>query len=88
LDIEDVSFRESVPLYPNPATDQFTLTYAGQAQLQELTIVDIQGKLIKTITLQGFTNSKVIDTSVLSKEMYFIQIQFDNTITTQKLIIK
>ncbi|MFT5890338.1 MAG: hypothetical protein ACI9Y7_000428 [Dokdonia sp.] len=88
LGVEDISFRESVTLYPNPATDQFTLSYAGQMQLQQLTIVDIQGKLIKTITLQDFTGSKVIDTTVLAKGMYFIQIQSDSTTITQKLMIK
>ena len=88
LNIEDVRFRESITLYPNPATDQFTLTYAGQSQLQQLTIVDVQGKLIKTITLQDFTDSKVIDTSALSKGMYFIQIQSDSTTIIQKLMIR
>jgi hypothetical protein len=88
LNIEDISFRESITLYPNPATDQFTLSYAGQTQLQQLTIVDIQGKLIKTITLQDFNNSKTIDTSALAKGMYFIQIKSDSTTIIKKLMIK
>jgi hypothetical protein len=88
LDIEDISFRESVTLYPNPATDLVTLTYAGEAQLEELTIVDMNGKLIKTVSLENFNNSHNIQTSELAKGMYFIQIQSNRDVITQKLIIK
>ncbi|WP_299768131.1 T9SS type A sorting domain-containing protein [uncultured Dokdonia sp.] len=88
LDIEDIRFRESVHLYPNPATNQVTLTYAGQASLQELTIVDMNGKILRTISLENFQNSQSIDTSTLAKGMYFLRIQSTENMSTQKLIIK
>ncbi|WP_299207879.1 T9SS type A sorting domain-containing protein [uncultured Dokdonia sp.] len=88
LDIEEVRFRESITLYPNPATDQATLTYAGQEQLQRLTIVDVQGKVVQIIELQNFNNTRILNTSRLAKGMYFVQIQSDSATITQKLIIK
>ena len=88
LGVDGVSFRESVTLYPNPATHQVTLTYVGEAQLQELTIVDMNGKLIKTVSLENFNNSQSIQTNELAKGMYFIQIQSNRDVITQKLIVK
>ncbi|MFC4632594.1 T9SS type A sorting domain-containing protein [Dokdonia ponticola] len=88
LNIEEVRFRESVTLYPNPASDQVTLTYAGQEQLQQLAIIDVQGKIIERITLQDFNTSKTIDISRLAKGIYFVNVQSKSTTITQKLIIK
>jgi hypothetical protein len=88
LGVDEIPFRESVTLYPNPATDLVTLTYTGQAQLQELTIIDMNGKLIKTMDLKNFSHSQNIQTNELAKGMYFIQIQSNRDVIVQKLIIK
>ncbi|MEP0265928.1 T9SS type A sorting domain-containing protein [Dokdonia sp.] len=82
------SFRESVTLYPNPATNQVTLSYQGTKQLQELIITNVNGKHIKTISLANFNNSQSIQTSELARGMYFMQIQSDSETIVQKLIIK
>jgi hypothetical protein len=88
LGVDEVSFRESVTLYPNPATDLVTLTYTGEAQLEELTIIDMNGKLIKTMDLKNFSHSQNIQTSELAKGMYFLNIQSNKDTIVQKLIIK
>ena len=88
LDSEDIRFRESVYLYPNPASNQVTLTYAGQAPLQELTIIDMNGKIVRNLSLENFQNSQTIDTSILSKGIYLLKIQSAENTSIQKLIIK
>ncbi|GGG03926.1 hypothetical protein GCM10011344_00320 [Dokdonia pacifica] len=88
LNSEDIRFRESVLLYPNPASNQVTLTYAGQAPLQELTIIDMNGKIVRNLSLENFQNSQTIDTSNLSKGIYFLNIQSTENTSIQKLIIK
>ena len=88
LGVDEVRFRESVTLHPNPATNQVTLTYSGQQQLQKLTVTVMNGRLIKTMNLRSFNHSLNIQTSKLAKGMYFIQIQSDSNSITQKLIIK
>ncbi|MEP0390088.1 MAG: T9SS type A sorting domain-containing protein, partial [Dokdonia sp.] len=82
------SFRESVTLYPNPATNQVTLSYQGAQQLQQVIITNVNGKHIKTISLANFNNSQSIQTSELAKGMYFMQIQSNSETIVQKLIIK
>ncbi len=88
LDTDDIRFRESVTLYPNPATHQVTLGYTGEAQLQKLTIIDMNGKVIRTVSLENFQSSQRIQTSDLAKGMYFVHIQSDDDVSVQKLIIK
>ena len=88
LNTDEFSFRESVTLYPNPATHQVTLGYVGQAQLQKLTITDMNGKVIRTVSLENFQSSQRIQTSDLAKGMYFLNIQSNKDTIVQKLIIK
>ncbi|MEP0262673.1 T9SS type A sorting domain-containing protein [Dokdonia sp.] len=89
LDTDEVSFRESdIKLYPNPASDFVTLAYQGDRQLEQLTITDINGRLIKIIDLENFNNAQVIDTSILAKGIYFIQIQSIDRNVIKKLIIR
>ena len=65
-----------------------TLSYQGQATLQELTIVDLNGKLVKRVDLRNFSNAQTIQTSELAKGVYFLQIQSNKNTIVQKLIIK
>ncbi|SNS26391.1 Por secretion system C-terminal sorting domain-containing protein [Dokdonia pacifica] len=88
LSTDEFSFRESVTLYPNPATNQVTLGYVGQAQLQKLTIIDMNGKVIRIVSLENFQSSQLIQTSDLAKGMYFLNIQSNKDTIVQKLIIK
>jgi hypothetical protein len=88
LNTDEFNFRESVTLYPNPAKDQVTLSYAGQKQLQQLTIMDMNGKTVRIMSLENFQSSQVVDTSKLAKGMYFLYIQSTQDTMVQKLIIK
>ncbi|GGG03843.1 hypothetical protein GCM10011344_00210 [Dokdonia pacifica] len=88
LGTEEVSFDENITLYPNPAIDQVTLRYQGQAQLQELAIIDLNGKLVKRVDLRNFNNAQTIQTSELAKGVYFLKIQSDRNTTVKKLIIR
>ncbi len=88
LRVGEESFSESITLYPNPATNQVTLGYTGGAQLQQLTITDVNGRLISITSLEDFKDSQIIDTSKLSKGMYFLNIQSSVDIVVQKLIIR
>ncbi|MEP0265925.1 T9SS type A sorting domain-containing protein [Dokdonia sp.] len=88
LDTDEIRFRESVTLYPNPASSEVTITYGGQAQLQNLTIIDMNGKIIRTISLENFQNSQAIDISKLAKGIYFLNIISNRNTIVKKLIIK
>lgn len=68
-------------IYPNPATDNFTIEMANEVKSVE--IYSLQGQKVLT------TNSKEIKVSNLPKGIYLVRIEdSNNAISTQKLIVK
>lgn len=68
-------------IYPNPASDNFTIEMDNDVELVE--IYSLQGQKIIT------SKSKNINVAHLSKGIYLVKIQdIDNAIATQKLIIE
>ncbi len=86
LGTEDIRFRESVRIYPNPAYNQITLDYRGTQQLQHMVITDVQGKIVQEYSLADFDQSQQIDISTLSKGMYFMALRSDQEQVVKKLI--
>jgi predicted outer membrane repeat protein len=72
----------SIMLYPNPASDFLhIININNQANY---TIADLTGKLI----LNGKINDKKINVSNLQKGLYFISIEYEGKIITEKIILK
>jgi len=72
---------KSKSLYPNPATDQFSITelHSGTIYIQ-----DISGELIKTVPNYA---GKIIDISEFPKGIYFVSFTSNDLKQTKKLII-
>ena len=78
--------NKNVSMSPNPATNQFNLNikdYVGKVNIQ---IVDVNGKLIKTIADDNFNNQKSIDLNGLSTGIYVVKVTGNNLNFTDKLI--
>jgi Secretion system C-terminal sorting domain/PA domain len=78
--------NKNVSMSPNPATNMFNLDikdYAGKVNIQ---IVDVNGKLIKTITDENFNNQKSIDVNGLSTGIYVVKVTGNNLNFIDKLI--
>lgn len=81
--------NNSTLIYPNPASDLLQVKYesekAGNFQIK---IIDLQGKLIKQVTLnsQYGTNYAILDVSGLTQGLYIFQLQNGNKIETLRFI--
>ena len=75
-------------LFPNPTKGDITLSYSGQESLKTLTILDVTGKKIKTITLNNFNKNKNLSLQNLKQGLYFVTIESDINIITKTVIIK
>jgi hypothetical protein len=62
-----------IQVSPNPATDYVTFDFVLQEEISsvEMVISDAQGRIVESITLTGKRGQKILDTSSLSKGMYF-----------------
>lgn len=88
LGLDEVSFRESIALYPNPARDQVTIAYYGEKVLQQLIITDINGKQVYTIDFSNFNGTQQINTNAFAKGIYFMHITSNQDDVVKKLIIR
>ncbi len=85
---DEVRFRESITLYPNPATDQFILSYVGTETLQKAVITDVNGKVVMTVDLDTFDGSKIVAIQALARGMYFIQIDSQKNTIVKKFLVR
>jgi len=83
LSIDDAS-TASFEIYPNPASKSITID--SQFLNAHVKIVDVNGKLINTFTLNDVQT--VINTEAMANGFYIVQIQNNTSVLTKKLIIK
>jgi len=77
-----------VKVYPNPSKGLFNLSYNGNAVLEQLTVFDVTGKVVKKMSLKGFDKSELIDMTDFAKGMYFMKIQTATSTSSKRIIVK
>jgi len=82
-DINDASAAFTV--FPNPATERFTLLCFPDNKIDKLELMDVQGKLIQ-VQSSGNNTEKQIDISLLTKGVYFIKITSGKDVVYKKLV--
>ncbi len=70
-----------VKIYPNPATDNFTIESPPDAVIE---ITNIQGQLIKTLTAND--NKTNIDVSALACGVYVVEVRMEEGVEVRKFI--
>jgi hypothetical protein len=76
--------NNTIGLYPNPAREQVTVT--GASEVTFVTIYDIQGRELLKVGNPSCSNIFTINTSKLSKGVYFISLINNNS--TDKIVEK
>lgn len=86
LDPSNNKDQYSLVLYPNPSVDFVELHLNGKSTIEDINILDTQGREIKSIS---DVNSKhhQIDVSTLPVGLYFIQVQHTGGTLTQLLSV-
>jgi hypothetical protein len=83
---------KSANLYPNPATDFFSINYEISSETDlTIKIMDYSGNLVETINIENLTAgiySKEIKTAGYYKGIYFIIFEVENGYTTRKILIE
>ena len=77
----ELSNRNDLVIFPNPAKD-YLMINAGSTVINEINIMDYQGKIVKTIT--SHANKIVVEN--LPKGLYFVKIETDEEVFDLKFV--
>jgi len=84
---EDISGDNEIAIYPNPASDIFTLN-TGNLFAERIEILDMVGKMVKTIEPASAIQNLAVPVNELESGMYFIRIETSGGIITKKLSVR
>ena len=79
--------KPSFSVYPNPASSSITVSLPAGITDGQIRLVDMNGRVTGTFSLTGAMDQK-IDVSQLSRGVYMLQLLSNETILTEKLILK
>jgi hypothetical protein len=72
-----VNFKKSndfIFIYPNPAKDNLTISFAGPVSKAVINILTVEGKLMKNVTTGSIQNNYILNLSAFPPGMYLIDI--------------
>lgn len=72
-------------VYPNPASNIITVNSTGNILINNLTVTDLNGRVVKTINFDGIAAAQ-LNISDIASGMYVINIASDRGTTSQKII--
>ena len=79
--------QSSISIYPNPFTDQTTITFGEVQKNTSVKIIDMLGNEVKLVQLNG-VNNLIIEKGDMHAGIYFIQITDENhTVVNRKVIV-
>ncbi|MDY6402888.1 MAG: T9SS type A sorting domain-containing protein, partial [Synergistales bacterium] len=84
--IAEVDNEYSIALYPNPTTENATLSVKGLNEEATVIVTDQAGRVISTTTLALGQETMEVETTKLASGVYYIRIQTANSVRTEKLI--
>ena len=75
-------------IYPNPASGKATVEIEGLNASARLIVTDLQGRILSSDDLQSGASRYEMDLTGFASGVYYIRIVTDNSVSTQKLIVK
>ncbi|MBK7763951.1 MAG: T9SS type A sorting domain-containing protein [Bacteroidetes bacterium] len=85
--IMESSLASSILLFPNPASRHVTIDLGKYNQHTNLTITDINGKIVYATT-ENATQQIVVNTTAFNEGIYFVRIQSENFTEVKKLMVR
>jgi photosystem II stability/assembly factor-like uncharacterized protein len=88
LSVSNVSFSETISIYPNPASHYFNISASESLENISVGIYDAMGREISRIDFSMLNRDERLSMEGFSKGMYFVRISNGTSQTTKKLLLK
>jgi uncharacterized Ntn-hydrolase superfamily protein len=87
LSVQENSLKDKISIYPNPATDNITLSMDGSIALTTIQIFDVQGKLVYANNeLESTSLQETIQLTSFPSGVYFMKISSKQGDTTLRFV--
>ncbi len=86
ISIEEYDDNNSLKIFPNPVKDKFTIEFSSTHDNAEIQILQIDGKLIKTISIEKYEKQIVLDSKGIDNGIYYCILKVDGINTGQAKI--
>ncbi len=86
LGVNDTTLNNQLVLFPNPTSGILTLVNNGNEVLTQMTITDVNGRIIQTINMQNADARTNISIEALAAGMYFIRIDSENSSAVKQVV--
>ncbi|KGO94855.1 T9SS type A sorting domain-containing protein [Flavobacterium subsaxonicum] len=85
LAVKDVVAATQFSIFPNPATNVINVTNADNTLVNNVAIVDVNGRTVKSVKFNGAAETQV-NISDLASGVYMVTIASENGTTTKKIV--
>jgi hypothetical protein len=85
IGIEENELDGAVSLFPNPTSGQVTIFNSSNMDIESITILDINGRIIKEIDTANSTTEIGFSIENFSSGLYFVKIETENSSTIKRL---
>tara|TARA_R110002072_G_scaffold23949_2_gene81992 strand:- start:110004 stop:113453 length:3450 start_codon:yes stop_codon:yes gene_type:complete len=86
LGIEDQTLVNGITLYPNPTNGNLTLRNSSSIALQEMTITDVNGRIIQSHDMSNTQTETNFSVDTLSEGIYFVKIISEKGSVVKRII--
>lgn len=92
--IDDVLFTSqfdldsNISVSPNPSNGDFLISIDGAFIIEQVSIIDITGKVVHSVNSEEFTNNNSFVKTSLAAGSYFVKINTSNNSSIKKLIVR
>lgn len=85
LSVNPVNEVATFSVFPNPSTNNITITSSNSSTINGIEMVDINGRTVKSLKLDNLTSTDV-NISDLSQGIYVVKISSENGSVSQKVV--
>ena len=82
----DAFFSTNFSLSPNPVKDIFTVNSKNNIAIQNITVVDINGRVVNEVNNSNSSEAMQVNISELNAGVYFVKVQTELGVGTSKII--
>jgi hypothetical protein len=88
--ISQNDLNASVKIFPNPVKEELTISITGNERLLDLTITDMNGKVLFTekVTVSGGEFKRKLDVSGYAAGIYFFRLSAGERSYTEKVVVQ